>query len=58
MLPEEYTFRELIGKMGPIPHSYSAVHLPSYLLKNADKYRYLLPGNCIRKTVESSDVVF
>ncbi|KAL1314763.1 hypothetical protein HN51_041585 [Arachis hypogaea] len=49
MLPEEYTFREIIGKMGPIPHSYSAVHLPAYLLNNADKYKYLLPGNCIRE---------
>ncbi|KAJ1388315.1 Glycosyl transferase, family 17 [Sesbania bispinosa] len=38
MLPEEYTFKEIIGKMGPIPHSYSAVHLPSYLLNNAEKY--------------------
>ncbi|KAE8698948.1 phototropic-responsive NPH3 family protein [Hibiscus syriacus] len=37
LLPEEYTFKELIGKMGPIPHSFSAVHLPSYLLENADK---------------------
>ncbi|KAJ6721923.1 BETA-14-MANNOSYL-GLYCOPROTEIN BETA-14-N-ACETYLGLUCOSAMINYL-TRANSFERASE [Salix viminalis] len=43
MLPEEYTFKEIIGKMGPIPHSYSAVHLPSYLLENADKYKFLLP---------------
>ncbi|CAL9214778.1 unnamed protein product [Arabidopsis halleri] len=50
MLPEEYTFKEIIGKMGPIPHSFSAVHLPSYLLENADKYRFLLPGNCIRET--------
>lgn len=49
MLPEEYTFKEIIGKMGPIPHSYSAVHLPAYLLNNADKYKYLLPGNCIRE---------
>lgn len=49
MLPEEYTFKEIIGKMGPIPHSYSAVHLPAYLLKNADKYRFLLPGNCLRE---------
>lgn len=49
MLPEEYTYRELIGKMGPIPHSYSAVHVPWYLLNNADKYKYLLPGNCIRE---------
>lgn len=50
MLPEEYTFREIIGKMGPIPQSYSAVHLPSFLLNNAEKYKYLLPGNCKRES--------
>lgn len=50
MLPEEYTFKEMIGKMGSIPHSYSAVHLPAYLLNNADKYKYLLPGNCRRES--------
>lgn len=49
MLPEEYTFKEIIGKLGPIPHSYSAVHLPVHLLNNADKYKYLLPGNCKRE---------
>ncbi|KAJ6759008.1 hypothetical protein OIU74_025630 [Salix koriyanagi] len=48
MLPEEYTFQELIKKMGPIPHSASAVHLPSYLIENAGKFRFLLPGNCLR----------
>ncbi|XP_055961228.1 uncharacterized protein LOC126675465 isoform X3 [Mercurialis annua] len=50
MIPEEYTFKEIIGKLGPIPHSYSAVHLPSHLLNNVDKYKYLLPGNCIRES--------
>lgn len=50
MLPEEYTFKEIIGKMGPIPHSFSAVHLPSYLLENAEKYKFLLPGNCKRES--------
>ncbi|XP_059670069.1 uncharacterized protein LOC132315724 isoform X2 [Cornus florida] len=50
MLPEEYTFKEIIGKMGPLPHSYSAVHLPAYLLNNADEYKYLLPGNCRRQS--------
>ncbi|ERN13824.1 beta-1,4-mannosyl-glycoprotein 4-beta-N-acetylglucosaminyltransferase isoform X2 [Amborella trichopoda] len=49
MLPEEYTFKEIIGKLGPVPRSYSAVHLPSYLLQNAEKYKYLLPGNCLRE---------
>lgn len=50
MLPEEHTFKEIIAKLGPIRSSYSAVHLPAYLLNNADKYKYLLPGNCIRES--------
>ncbi|KAK9268809.1 hypothetical protein L1049_000573 [Liquidambar formosana] len=48
MLPEEYSFQELIKKMGSIPPSASAVHLPAYLIENADKYKFLLPGGCIR----------
>lgn len=48
MLPEEYTFQDLFKKMGPILRSSSAVHLPAYLLENADKYRFLLPGGCQR----------
>ena len=48
MLPEEYSFKELIKKMGSIPPSTSAVHLPTYLIKNADKFRFLLPGGCKR----------
>ncbi|XP_010550158.1 PREDICTED: uncharacterized protein LOC104821093 [Tarenaya hassleriana] len=50
MIPEEYTFKEIIGKMGPIPRSYSAVNLPAYLIDEADKYKYLLPGNCRRES--------
>ncbi|CAH1426513.1 unnamed protein product [Lactuca virosa] len=48
MLPEEYSFKNLIGKMGSIPRSVSAVHLPSYLIENAEKFRFLLPGGCLR----------
>ncbi|CAA0819925.1 beta-1-4-N-acetylglucosaminyltransferase family protein [Striga hermonthica] len=48
MLPEEYTFRDLIKKMGPIPSSASAVHVPAYLIQNADKFKFLLPGGCLR----------
>lgn len=48
MLPEEYTFKELFKKMGPIPRSSSAVHLPAYLIENANKFRFLLPGGCLR----------
>ncbi|XP_047082105.1 beta-1,4-mannosyl-glycoprotein 4-beta-N-acetylglucosaminyltransferase-like isoform X2 [Lolium rigidum] len=50
MLPEEYTFQEIIAKLGPIPSTFSAVHLPAYLLEKADQYRYLLPGNCMRES--------
>lgn len=50
MLPEEYTFKEIIGKMGAIPHSYSAVHLPSQLLQDPKRYKFLLPGNCLRES--------
>jgi beta-1,4-mannosyl-glycoprotein beta-1,4-N-acetylglucosaminyltransferase len=50
MLPEEYTFQEIIAKLGPIPSTYSGVHLPSYLLRNVDRFRYLLPGNCRRES--------
>ncbi|GER41550.1 4-N-acetylglucosaminyltransferase family protein [Striga asiatica] len=48
MLPEEYTFRDLIKKMGPIPSSASAVHVPAYLIQNADRFKFLLPGGCMR----------
>uniref|UniRef100_A0A5B7BQA4 Putative beta-1,4-mannosyl-glycoprotein 4-beta-N-acetylglucosaminyltransferase n=1 Tax=Davidia involucrata TaxID=16924 RepID=A0A5B7BQA4_DAVIN len=48
MLPEEYSFGELIKKMGSIPRSASAVHLPAYLIENAHKYKFLLPGGCSR----------
>lgn len=49
MLPEEYTFQELISKMGSIARSFSGVHLPKYLLENIEAYKYLLPGNCRRE---------
>ncbi|KAM5547965.1 hypothetical protein ABKV19_002104 [Rosa sericea] len=55
MLPEEFTFKDLIRKMGSIPKSASAITLPAYLIKNADKFRYLLPGGCIRETGSSSN---
>ncbi|KAK8942806.1 hypothetical protein KSP39_PZI009127 [Platanthera zijinensis] len=49
MLPEEYRFKDLITKMGPIPRSQSAVSLPPALVANADMFRFLLPGGCVRE---------
>ncbi|KAJ4980241.1 hypothetical protein NE237_031078 [Protea cynaroides] len=48
MLPEEYSFQELIKKLGSIQKSTSAVQLPAYLIDNADRFRFLLPGGCLR----------
>lgn len=50
MLPEEYTFRELLPKLGPVPKSYSFMHLPAYLLENYAKFKFLFSGNCIRES--------
>ncbi|KAL8497927.1 hypothetical protein ACS0TY_021322 [Phlomoides rotata] len=49
MLPEEYSFKDLIKKMGSIPPSFSAVHVPAYLIENAEKFRFLLPRGCVRE---------
>ncbi|KAF6168151.1 hypothetical protein GIB67_011536 [Kingdonia uniflora] len=50
MLHEEYTFKDIIGNLGPILHSFSAVHLPPFILNNAENYKFLLPVNCKRKS--------
>jgi len=50
MLPEAFSFKDLIAKMGSVTRSFSGVHLPMYLLKNPQKFSFLLPGNCIRET--------
>lgn len=49
MLPEAYRWKDLIALMDKDPTP-SAVHLPKYLLENSDRFRYLLPGGCIRES--------
>ncbi|KAJ4945366.1 hypothetical protein NE237_022064 [Protea cynaroides] len=48
MLPKEYNFQELIKKLGPIQKSTFAFQLPAYLVDNANRFRFLLRGNCLR----------
>ncbi|KAG0232342.1 hypothetical protein BGX31_005190 [Mortierella sp. GBA43] len=50
MFPEAYTFRDLFNRMGAIPKSHTAVGLPKWVLENRERFRYLLPGGCIRET--------
>lgn len=49
MLPEAYSYRDLISKMNLEP-SKTAVGLPRYLINNAKDFRFLLPGGCMRET--------
>jgi beta-1,4-mannosyl-glycoprotein beta-1,4-N-acetylglucosaminyltransferase len=49
MPPESYTYKDMISKLGAIESTMSGVGLPSSLLKNAEKYKFLLPGGCIRE---------
>jgi len=48
MLPEAYSYVDLLSQMSLKPLK-SAVGLPRYLLENSEKFRFLLPGGCIRE---------
>ncbi|THH33606.1 hypothetical protein EUX98_g598 [Antrodiella citrinella] len=47
MLPEAYSYKDLFSQMSLTPLK-SAVGLPRYLLENANKFSFLLPGGCKR----------
>lgn len=47
--PEAYTYKDLWNKMGNIPKQLTGGGLPNHILANAEKFRYLLPGGCIRE---------
>ncbi|KAG8491664.1 hypothetical protein CXB51_014932 [Gossypium anomalum] len=48
MLPEKYTFRGLTKKIDSNPRSALAVHIPTYFIQNANRFRCLLPNGCVR----------
>eukprot|EP01117_Protostelium_nocturnum_P019816 TRINITY_DN8681_c0_g1_i2.p1 TRINITY_DN8681_c0_g1~~TRINITY_DN8681_c0_g1_i2.p1 ORF type:complete len:340 (+),score=74.33 TRINITY_DN8681_c0_g1_i2:447-1466(+) len=48
MLPESYSFRDLISRWGPAPRSRHTVNLPKHLIENFSRFKWLLPGGCIR----------
>jgi beta-1,4-mannosyl-glycoprotein beta-1,4-N-acetylglucosaminyltransferase len=52
MLPEAYSYTDLLSQMSLTPLS-SGVGLPQFILLNPDKFRFLLPGGCIRPEPES-----
>ncbi|KAF8070442.1 glycosyltransferase family 17 protein [Lyophyllum atratum] len=49
MLPEAYSYKDLLSQMSLDPLT-SAVGLPRFLIDNAQKFRFLLPGGCQRES--------
>jgi len=48
MLPEAYKYLDLLSQMSLEPLT-SAVGLPRFLIDNAERFRFLLPGGCHRE---------
>ncbi|KAJ7188614.1 glycosyltransferase family 17 protein [Mycena filopes] len=48
MLPEAYSYVDLFSKMSLEPLT-SAVGLPLFLIENAERFKFLLPGGCKRE---------
>ncbi|KAE9403729.1 glycosyltransferase family 17 protein [Gymnopus androsaceus JB14] len=48
MLPEAYSYTDLLSKISLTPMT-SGLGLPQYILLNPDKFRFLLPGGCMRE---------
>jgi len=48
MFPEAYSYIELFSQMYLQPLK-TAVGLPRYVLENSNKFRFLLPGGCVRE---------
>ncbi|KAF9075608.1 glycosyltransferase family 17 protein [Rhodocollybia butyracea] len=53
MLPEAYSFSDLLSQMSLTPIT-SGIGLPQFILLNPDRFRFLLPGGCMRETPKST----
>jgi len=49
MLPEVFSFKDLVAQSGAIPKSNSTVGLPPSLVEFKDRFKFLLPGGCQRE---------
>lgn len=55
MLPEAYSYVDLITQMNLRPQT-TAVGLPRFLLENARRFKFLLPGGCLREPSGGDDL--
>ncbi|KAI0775098.1 glycosyltransferase family 17 protein [Trametes elegans] len=49
MLPEAYRWKDLLSLMDK-DATPSAVHVPRHLIENSERFRFLLPGGCVRES--------
>ncbi|KAI8924592.1 glycosyltransferase family 17-domain-containing protein [Entophlyctis helioformis] len=49
MVPEAFTYKDMMKKWGAIERQASAVGLPAYLIEHATEFAFLLPGGCKRE---------
>jgi len=50
MFPEAYSFHNLYVESGGVQKATSFMNIPDYLILNADRFSFLLPGGCARKS--------
>ena len=49
LLPEAFTFKDLIKQLGPVKKSKDLSNVPKAVLDDPNKFGFLLPGNCTRE---------
>ncbi|KAL9940214.1 hypothetical protein V8E36_000919 [Tilletia maclaganii] len=49
LLPEVYSFAELLWRWNGATKSPSAVNLPKAVIEDSEKFKFLLPGGCMRE---------
>ncbi|XP_035706569.1 uncharacterized protein LOC110848618 isoform X1 [Folsomia candida] len=49
MLPEAYSYKELIAAMRNVPRTSSTAGIPETVLRYKNKFSFLLPGGCVRE---------
>lgn len=55
MYPEAYSWSELARKLAPMAKTNSAMDVPRFLTENPDAFAYLLPGGCMRESVQPAN---
>jgi len=53
MLPEAYSYVDLLSQMHLEPLT-TAVNLPLFLIEHAERFKFLLPGGCVRQPETST----